>query len=435
MVSILVRRSRIGGSVRCPSSKSYSHRAIAIASLSPSKQKSTITNALLARDTLATLAGCRALGAEISHEKTTVQVRGKKAFEPPENVVNAENSGTTIRIMTAMSGLVRTGYTVLTGDESLRRRPMQPMLDALSQLGVQAYSTQMNGTPPLVVKGGGIQGGNALVDGSVSSQFISGLLIAGIYANSEVMIKIKGDLVSKPYVDATLATMKHFGVKVEHTEDMLEYRVANAQYRAAKFDVPSDFSTAALVLAAGVLVGDRLKVKGLDFSLPQGDSQIVEILEKMGCKIKIDKAGGEVTVYGTDVLEGGDFNLGDTPDLLPVVSILALKSKAPVTLTGVAHARVKETDRVANIASELVKFGARIKEFHDGLRITAPKTLKNASLEAYNDHRLFMAFTIAAMLTEKSVVAGAESVDVSYPNFISDMKGLGARLSPAPDRE
>jgi 3-phosphoshikimate 1-carboxyvinyltransferase len=293
----------------------------------------------------------------------------------------------------------------------------------------------MNGTPPLVVKGGGIPGGSALVDGSVSSQFVSGLLIAGVYANSEVTIEIKGDLVSKPYVEATLATMKHFGVKVDHTEDMLEYRVAGAQYRAAKFDVPSDFSTAALVLAAGALVGDKLKVKGLDFYLPQGDSQIVEILKQMGCKVRIDKAGGEVTVYGTDLLEGGDFNLADTPDLLPVVSVLALKSKAPVTITGVAHARVKETDRVANIASELVKFGARIKEFHDGLRITAPKTLKSASLEAYNDHRLFMAFTIAAMLTEKSVVAGAESVDVSYPNFVSDMKRLGARLSPAPDRE
>ncbi len=435
MVSILVRRSRIGGSIRCPSSKSYSHRAIAIASLSPAKQKSTITNALLARDTLATLAGCRALGAEISHEKTTVQVRGRQEFDPPENVLNAENSGTTIRIMTAMAGLVRSGYTVLTGDESLRGRPMQPMLDALSQLGVQAYSTKMNGTPPLVVKGGGIQGGMALVDGSISSQFISGLLIAGIYANSEVTVKIKGELVSKPYVDATLATMKHFGVKVEHTDDMLEYHISSAQYRSATFDVPSDFSTAALVLAAGALAGDKLKVRGLDFSLPQGDSRIIEILKRMGCNVKVDRVKGEVTVCGTDVLEGGDFNLGDTPDLLPVVSILALKSKAPVTVTGVAHARVKETDRVANIASELVKFGVRIKEFHDGLRITAPKNLKNASLEAYNDHRLFMAFTIAAMLTEKSVVAGAESVDVSYPNFISDMKGLGARLSPAPDRE
>jgi len=433
MVSIIVRKSKISGSVRCPSSKSYSHRAIAIASLA--ERQSTITNALLARDTLATLAGCRALGAEIKHEGTTVQVKGKHSFDPPENVVNAENSGTTIRIMTAMSGLVKSGYTVLTGDESLRKRPMQPILDALSQLGVEAHSTRSNGTPPLIVKGGGIKGGTTIVDGSISSQFISGLLISGIYADSEIMMRIKGDLVSKPYVNATLATMKSFGVSVDHTPDMLEYHIRKAEYRGTRFDVPSDFSTAALILSAGALVGEKLKVKGLNFSLPQGDSQIVEIMQKMGCKVKADKAKGEVVVQGTAALEGGDFNLADTPDLLPVVSMLALKAKDKVTITGVAHARVKETDRVANIAQELVKFGARIKEFHDGLAITAPKVLKGASLEAYNDHRLFMAFTIAAMLTEKSIVAGAESVDVSYPNFISDMKDLGARVSPAPDRE
>lgn len=434
MVSIVVRKSGINGNVRCPSSKSYSHRAIAIASLA--EQKSTITNALLARDTLATLGGCRALGAEIKHEGTTVQVKGRLSFDPPENVLNAENSGTTIRILTAMSGLVKTGYTVLTGDESLRKRPMQPILDALAQLGVEANSTKLNGTPPIVVKGGGIKGGTTIVDGSISSQFISGLLIAGIYADSDIVMKIKGELVSKPYISATLATMESFGVtSVEHTPDMLEYRIKKDSYKGTKFDVPSDFSTAALILSAGALVGEKLKVTGLNFNLPQGDSQIVEIMKQMGCEVKADKVKGEVLVQGTSTLEGGDFNLGDTPDLLPVVSILALKAKSTVTITGVAHARVKETDRIANIAHELTKFGARITEFHDGLAITAPKVLKNASLEAYNDHRLFMAFTIAAMMTDKSIVAGAESVDVSYPNFISDMKDLGARISLAPDRE
>jgi 3-phosphoshikimate 1-carboxyvinyltransferase len=158
-------------------------------------------------------------------------------------------------------------------------------------------------------------------------------------------------------------------------------------------------------------------------------------MKRMGCKVRTDKAKGEVVIEGTSLLEGGSFDLSDTPDLLPVISILALKAKNAVTISGVAHARVKETDRIANIASELVKFGARILEFNDGLKITAPKVLRNASLEAYNDHRLFMAFSIASMLTEKSIVAGAESVDVSYPNFVVDMKSLGARIASAPDRE
>jgi 3-phosphoshikimate 1-carboxyvinyltransferase len=433
MVSILVRKSKINGSARCPSSKSYSHRAIAIASLADGQ--STITNVLLARDTLATLACCSALGPEIKHEGTTLRVRGSNYLNPPENVINAENSGTTIRIMTAMSGLVKRGYTVLTGDQSLRTRPMQPILDALVQLGVEAYSTKENGTPPLVVKGGGIKGGMTVVDGSISSQFISGLLIASIYADSKILMKVKGNLVSKPYIGATLAIMKHFGVSVDHNPDMREYYIKNARYSATKFDIPGDFSTAALVLAAGALAGEKIKVNGLSFTLPQGDSQILDILERMGCLIRMDEANGEVVVEGTECLEGGDFDLTDTPDLLPVVSILALKAKTPVTITGVAHARVKETDRVANIAKELVKFGARVEEVYDGLKITAPRHIKNASLEAYNDHRLFMAFTIASMLTEKSIIAGAESVDVSYPNFVADMKDLGANISPAPDRE
>jgi 3-phosphoshikimate 1-carboxyvinyltransferase len=433
MTSIEVRRSRLNGSVRCPSSKSYTHRAIAIASLAD--RYSTITHALMARDTLATLAGCSALGADIKYDATKMGIKGTDRFNPPENVMNAENSGTTIRILAAISGLVRTGYTVLTGDESLRNRPMQPLIEALRQLGVEAYSTRENGMPPLIVKGGGIKGGTTVVDGSISSQFISGLLIATVYADSDIVIKVRGNLVSKPYVRATLATMKHFGVSIEHSPDMLEYYIKNARYYGTRFDVPGDFSTAALILAAGALAGEKLRVNGLNFKMPQGDSRIIDILKKMGCRIKVDEEKGEVSIGGADRLEGGEFNLAETPDLLPVVSILALKATSPVTITGVAHARLKETDRVSNIAAELPKFGAHIKEFHDGLKIGAPLLIKNASIEAHNDHRLFMAFTIASMMTEKSIVAGAQSVDVSYPNFISDLKNIGGRISPAPDRE
>jgi 3-phosphoshikimate 1-carboxyvinyltransferase len=433
MNSIEGKKSVLNGTVRCPSSKSYSHRAIAISSLADGQ--SALTHVLLARDTLATIAGCTSLGSDVKYDAMEMVVKGSTQLRTPENIINAENSGTTIRLLCALSGLVRKGYTVLTGDESLRSRPMQPLLDALRQLGVEAYSTQENGMAPLIVKGGGIKGGTALVEGSISSQFISALLISSIYADSETIVKVRGSLVSKPYVSATLATMKHFGVSIEHSPDMLEYYVRNSQYRGVRFDVPSDFSTAALLLAAGTLVGEEVTVTGLDFQMPQGDSKIVQILKEMGSPLKLDREQGRVTVNSVEWLEGGHFDLGDTPDLLPVVSILALKARNPVTITGVAHARVKETDRISNIATELLKLGATIKEFHDGLTITAPVFIRNALLEAHDDHRLFMAFTIASMMTEKSIIAGAQSVDISYPNFISDMKNLGALISPAPDRE
>ena len=190
-----------------------------------------------------------------------------------------------------------------------------------------------------------------------------------------------------------------------------------------------------MILSAGVLVGDEVTINGLNFGLPQGDSHIIDIILKMGGKIKAEKEKGEVTVYGSCTLEGGEFNLVDTPDLLPVVSILALKASSPVKIYGIAHARFKETDRVANITSQLMKLGATIRERNDEMVINAPEVLKNASLEAFNDHRLFMAFTIASMLTEKSSVTGAESVDVSYPSFIQDMIKLRASIRLMPDRE
>ncbi len=434
MVSIKVNKSRVSGVIRCPSSKSYTHRAISIASLT--EGRSCIKNALLSRDTLATLAATQALGSIIQREEATVYVEGKHRLKVPQNIIDAENSGTTIRIMTAMSALVKTGFTILTGDESLRRRPMEPLLNALNVLGVQCYSTKMDGTPPIIVKGGGIRGGTAVLQGTISSQFVSALLISGIYAESDITLKIKGKQVSKPYIQSTLATMKSFGVTIDHQPDLSEYYLGQYTYNAATFEVPSDFSTAALVLSAGILVGDELVIRGLDFSLPQADSKILEIIEKMGGKLKVDTGKGEVKVYGSESLFGGDFDLSDTPDLLPVVAVLALRSNSPVRIYGISHTRLKETDRIANITSQFIKLGVRIKEQNkDEICIIPPKVLKDASLEAFNDHRLFMAFTIASMLTQKSIVAGAESVDVSYPNFLQDMKRIGARISSMPERE
>lgn len=429
MVNVQIKRSKINGTIRCPSSKSYTHRAIAIASLV--EAQSIITNILIARDTLATLTACRSLGANIIHNNNTLRIEGKRRFDPPDNIVNAENSGTTIRFLTVMSALVNKGYTVLTGDESLRKRPMQPMLDALQQLGVQCYSTKMNGTPPLIVRGGGIKGGTAVIDGSVSSQFISALLISCIYADTDVTLKVKGYQVSAPYIDATLAIMKAFGVILKQRNKFSEYHICNDEYKSTFFDIPADFSTAALIIAAGVLAGNHLTIQGINFSLPQADSYIIEIIKSMGGKIKVDRQKGEVIVQGSSNLSGGNFDLTNSPDLLPVVSVLALKSTKTVRIMGIAHARLKETDRVSNIAIELAKFGAKVKELEDEITITPPTVIKNASVEAYNDHRLFMAFTIASMLTEKSTVTGAESVDVSYPNFIQDMVDLGADISPS----
>jgi 3-phosphoshikimate 1-carboxyvinyltransferase len=384
---------------------------------------------LISRDTIATLSASSALGVKINQQKSRLIVEGKHTLDTPENIINAENSGTTIRIFTVMAALVKRGFTVLTGDASLRKRPMQPALDALTQLGVVCYSTRMNGLAPLLIKGGGIQGGKVRIDGNISSQFLSSLLISTIYAKSPVSIRVGGRQVSKPYISSTIDTMEKFGVTIDYRKDFLEYYVQNKKYSPTEFHVPADFSTAALLLAAGVLAGGSITLKGLSFSLPQADSKILEILKDMNAEISVNKKRGEATVTGSKILEGGSFDLTDTPDLLPVLSILALKARSPVKVTGIAHARLKETDRVANIASQIKKFGATVVEEEDQLLIIAPQVIKNSSIQTFNDHRLFMAFVIASLLTEKSEVEGAESIDVSYPNFLLDLIQLGAKIS------
>jgi 3-phosphoshikimate 1-carboxyvinyltransferase len=384
---------------------------------------------LISRDTIATLSASRALGINIDQHRARITIDGKYPLDTPQNIINAENSGTTIRIYAAMAALTRRGFTVLTGDASLRRRPMQPLLDGLSQLGVVCFSSQMNGLSPLLIKGGGIRGGHVTINGNISSQFLSSLLISSIYATRPVSIQVRGQQVSKPYVKSTLSSMQKFGVLVDSEKDLTEYYIENKKYRRTQFQVPGDFSAAALLLVAGVMVGGTLTLKGLNFSLPQADSKILEILKEMNAEIKVNMRRGEVRVTGSKTIEGGTFDLTDTPDLLPVISILALKATSPVKITGIAHARLKETDRVAIIASQLKKFGARVVEAEDQLSIVPPRILKNSNIQTFNDHRLFMAFTIASLMTEKSEIEGAESIDVSYPNFLLDLKRLGAKIS------
>jgi 3-phosphoshikimate 1-carboxyvinyltransferase len=384
---------------------------------------------LISRDTIATLSASRALGINIDQHRARITIDGKYPLDTPQNIINAENSGTTIRIYAAMAALTRRGFTVLTGDASLRRRPMQPLLDGLSQLGVVCFSSQMNGLSPLLIKGGGIRGGHVTINGNISSQFLSSLLISSIYATRPVSIQVRGQQVSKPYVKSTLSSMQKFGVLVDSEKDLTEYYIENKKYRRTQFQVPGDFSAAALLLVAGVMVGGTLTLKGLNFSLPQADSKILEILKEMNAEIKVNMRRGEVRVTGSKTIEGGTFDLTDAPDLLPVISILALKATSPVKITGIAHARLKETDRVAIIASQLKKFGARVVEAEDQLSIVPPRILRNSNIQTFNDHRLFMAFTIASLMTEKSEIEGAESIDVSYPNFLLDLKRLGAKIS------
>jgi 3-phosphoshikimate 1-carboxyvinyltransferase len=414
-----VEKSKLSGEVMCPPNKSYSHRAIFLASLAGN---SRISNVLLSADTLATIDACRKFGAEIKNEDSTLIIKNAIEFNKIVPKIDAKNSGTTIRIASGIASLFSKEIT-LTGDSSLRKRPMQPLLDALESLGAKCKST--NGMPPVSIIGKTI-GGEVCIPGNFSSQFVSSLLILAPLTEKGINLIIKENLVSKPYLDATIATMRSFGVKVQTLIPYKKYNISPQVYKPTNFTIPIDFSSLALLLSALVLNGEKVIIHGNIGNLPQGDEVFIDILEKLGVEVSITDE--HITVTSPEKLNGGRFDLSNSPDLLPPLAILALKATNPIEIVNVKHARLKETDRISILSKELIKIGLQVEEREDGLILNPTNYLKGAVLNSEKDHRLFMAFCIAGMYIGNCTVTDPESIEISYPNFITDMNNLGAKL-------
>jgi 3-phosphoshikimate 1-carboxyvinyltransferase len=412
-----IQKSKLNGRIVCPSNKSYTHRAIFLAALSDGK--SIVKKILRSNDTLATISACRGFGIEAEEVEDKVTINNTIDSTVENSMINAENSGTTIRIAIAIAALSG-GNTILTGDESLRKRPMQPILDSLETMNVKTESD--DGRPPIHINGK-IEGNEISINGDISSQFISALMIIAPRLPEGLTIKVEGELVSKPYVDLTIAIMKKFGVKVKTEEEYKKYQVTHQIYKPTTFSIPSDFSNLALLLAANVLLGDGLTIEINLGDMPQGDEAIVDILEKLGVNVTLED--DIITTKSPILLKGGKFDLSNTPDLLPAIAILALKSEKPIELFNVKHARYKETDRIAIMSRELKKIGLEVEEKEDGMILKKSEDIHSAELNSENDHRLFMAFSIVGMFVGDCTVSDPDAVKVSYPEFISDMKNVG----------
>ena len=415
-----VEKSKIKGKINCPSNKSYTHRGIFLASLAGNNSK--VENALLSADTKATIEACKKFGAVIEVNDSDIIV--KKSIKIGINVpeINTENSGTTIRIAIGIASLF-SEEIILTGDVSLQKRPMQPLLDALSSIGAKCSST--NGNPPIKIKGS-IIGGDIRIPGNLSSQFISSLLISAPLTKNGINLTIEGDLVSKPYLDATIATMRKFGVSVKTLIPYKKYNITPQIYKNTTFSVPIDFSSLALLLSCTVLNGEDVVIKGSMGNLPQGDEAFIDFLEQLGVSVTIND--NEIKIKSPEKLKGGKFDLRNSPDLLPPLAILSLISSKPIEIVNVKHARLKETDRIAILARELPKIGIKVYEKEDGLILESSNSLMGAKLDSENDHRLFMAFCIAGTYIGNCIVTDSKSVEVSYPNFIEEMNRLGAKI-------
>lgn len=423
-MKVRVRTSVVQGDVYAPPSKSYTHRAMTIAALG---KKAEISYPLLSKDTIATVKACEAFGATIhvpEEKEDVLRIVGVEGHpKTPDDVIDAANSGTTLRFMTALGSLVD-GAVVLTGDGSLRKRPNGPLLKAINDLGASTFSTKGDGTAPIVVRGK-LKGGKTTVDGSISSQFISALLLACPFASKYTMIKVDGKLKSKPYVEMTLDMLKGAGAKV--VTNFSKFEIPHEQaFNLGSYVIPGDFSSASYLLAAGAITNSKVVVKNL-FPSKQGDVAIVFILQQMGANVMWNRDKGMVTVDGAD-LEGIRIDVGAHPDLVPTLAVLGACAEGVTQITNAAHLRYKETDRLRAMSVELRKMGAKVKELPDGLVIERSH-LQGAKLRGYNDHRIVMALAVAGLVAKgETIVDDAESVDVSYPDFFDDLFSMGANI-------
>ncbi len=414
---------KLHGVVKAPPSKSYTHRAIMLAGLSKGTTK--IYDPLLSEDPLATIDAMRAAGASVTINDDYLFVCGNGGEIDGPKIVDVKNSGTTIRIMSSVFSLQPKKVT-LTGDDSIQKRPMAPLLEALESVGVR--TTSRDGKPPISVRGP-MKGNLIRIRGDVSSQYISGLLIACPLRKEDTTIEITTELKSKPYLDVTLDALTDFGARADVGDDYLTFNVPGNQfYSRPEYTVEGDYSGAAFVLGASALAEDSVTVRNLFQDSKQGDKYFIDILKMMDASVRTH--GNSVEVSGGRTLRGVEVDLSQTPDLLPITAVMCSLAHGKSRIFNVEHARIKECDRISAMVKGLKQMGAKIEEKPDGMLIEGSEKLHGANIESFSDHRIVMAFAVAALKSEGATrINHAESVAVSYPGFIEDMKRLGAKMA------
>jgi 3-phosphoshikimate 1-carboxyvinyltransferase len=413
----------LDASLRPPGSKSITNRALVCAALADGQ--STLTGALDSEDTQVMIEGLRLLGLRIEHDlpAATIRIAGCAGQLPAsEASLFVGNSGTTVRFLTAMATLGHGTYR-LDGTPRMRERPIQDLLDALEQLGANATSELGSGCPPVVVRAAGLPGGRAKVTGSISSQYLSGLLMTAPCAIGPIELVVEGELVSKPYIEMTLAVMRAFGASVE-AEELRRFDIEPGQtYHACRYPIEPDASAASYFFAAAAITGGRVTVEGLSRVSLQGDVAFCDCLVQMGCEIQYGP--DSITVTGRK-LRGIDVNMNAISDTVQTLAAVAMLAEGPTTITNVAHIRHKETDRIAALATELRKLGAKVEERNDGLRIV-PATLHGAEIDTYDDHRMAMSLALVGLAVPGVVVRDPGCTRKTYPRFFEDLNGLTKR--------
>jgi len=409
--------------VSVPGSKSYTQRALVISALA--EGKTFLRNPLFSEDTRYMMGALRLFGAEIvsSGEDIIVTGTGGKIANPGTGIYLG-NNGTAMRFLAGVAALGK-GDFLLTGDRRLCERPMKPLLDALRVLGVESTCQSKEGCPPVVIHAGGIQGGRLHFDGVESSQFISSILISAPYARGDVQIELKGPVVSRPYIDMTVDVMRAFGVLVEK-EGGNGFRVrGDRRYESGRFLIEADASSASYFFLAAALCGGRVRVVNMNPRTLQGDIGFLRILEDLGCAVSTGDSWVEVT---GKTLRSGEcsFDMGDMPDMVPTLAVLAAVRPGRTVIRNAAHLRIKESNRLEALVEELRKVGIQAGETEDGMVIEGGRP-RGAEIETYNDHRIAMSFAMLGLVVRGIHIRDRECVQKSFSGFWEEMKKLYLR--------
>ncbi len=397
--------------VSVPGSKSYTHRILIASALSDGV--CTISNSLRSEDTILTAGALKAMGVPIEDDGEIVTVNGCNGIlKPADEPVYLANSGTSMRLLTSIAAIGNGTYT-LTGTPRMQERPIQDLLNGLNQIGVKAASIKGTGCPPIDITGSKIKGGKMDLDCSISSQFLSSVLLIAPFTEQGIEVNLTKELVSKPYVDMTTDIMERLGVKVERDGYEKFYVPGNQTYKAGNYAVEPDCSQASYFWGAAAITGKKIKVKNISDDSRQGDVKFAKVLEKMGCNVFYEDDG--IAIQGGD-LSAVEVDMSSMPDLVPTLAVVASFAKGTTVVSNVAHLKAKECDRLGCVATELIKMGVDAKATDSGLLVTGG-TPKAATIETYDDHRMAMCFAIAGLRVPGMEILDEMCVKKSFPNY------------------
>ncbi len=410
--------------VHVPGSKSLTQRALIAAALA--EGESLLLGPLASEDTAYTMGALRLMGIEVDDSDPDcwkVQGTGGAVQVPAEDIFLG-NNGTATRFLTSVAALAH-GRVRISGGERMAERPIGPLMEALRGWEVEIRSEADNDCPPLVIDAHGLSGGRTILPEGKSSQYLSSLLLVAPFTREPAELEVQGEVLSRPYVEMTLAVMADFGIRVEAAPSLNYFRIPQGCYQATQYHIEGDASGASYFWAAAAVTGGRVTVANVPVPSLQGDADLVPLLARMGCEVSRVKGG--ITVQGPEQLQGIEVDMGNMPDVAPTLAVTAAFAEGTTVINNIAHLRIKECDRLSAMVTELRKMGAEVEEEPERMIIhgrAGGSNLHGAEIETYDDHRIAMCFAVAGLRVAGVRITNEGCVKKSFPDFWDRFQGM-----------